>query len=85
MNNPRYIIMGRDECGDEFRPDYPEFSSDGKASAYMTDAREQYPEARSLWVEMLKDKDYYIQRRLSCDDPHGYDDPHGDYDTENGY
>ena len=39
MNNARYIIMGRDECGDEFRPDYPEFSSDGKASAYMTDAQ----------------------------------------------
>jgi len=81
MTNPRYIIMGRDECGDEFRlTAFSSYISEDKASVDMTEAREQYPEAQSLWVEMLKDKDYYIQRRLSCDDPHGYDDPHGDYD-----
>jgi hypothetical protein len=80
MTNPRYIIMGRDECGDEFRTDTFSYISEQRAMADLAIARGRHPESQSLWVEMLKDKDYYIQRRLSCDDPHGYDDPHGDYD-----
>lgn len=56
-----YIIMGRDECGDEFRPDYAAFFSEADAYSKLGEARERYPEARSLWVELLKDKAYYSE------------------------
>lgn len=58
-----YIIMGRDECNYEFRPDFPAFVSEDNAYANLGAARERYPEARSIWVELLKDKDFYLQQR----------------------
>lgn len=61
-----YIIMGRDECGDEFRPDFPNFATNDAACAKIFEAWEQYQEARSLWVELLRDQDYYM-RELSND------------------
>ena len=65
-----YIIMGRDECNTEFRPDYPDFYTEDAAYAKLGEARERYPEARSLWVELLRDKAYYQELRMSrsCDE-----------------
>lgn len=56
-----YIIMGRDECGDEFRPEFKAFHSCDEAECNLADAREAYPEARAIWVEELKDKAYYAR------------------------
>ena len=58
-----YIIMGRDECNYEFRPDFPDFATEDDAYAKLDAARERYPEARSIWVELLRDKDFYLQQR----------------------
>jgi len=63
-----YIIMGRDECNQEFRPDFKNFESEDDAYAKLNAARERYPEARSLWVELLRDKDYYLQRHQESDE-----------------
>lgn len=59
-----YIIMGRDECNTEFRPSYPEFKTENEAYEYLGEARERYPEARSLWVEELMDKGYFLRSAL---------------------
>ena len=63
-----YIIMGRDECNQEFRPDFKNFESEDDAYAKLNSARERYPEARSIWVELLRDKDYYLQRHQESDE-----------------
>lgn len=68
-----YIIMGTDECGMEFRPNFPNFATENEAYQRLSDAREQYAEARSLWVELLRDKDYYMQNR-DWDDPYYHED-----------
>lgn len=57
-----YIIMGRDECNQEFRPNFPDFATEDDAYAKLSAARERYPEARSIWVELLRDKDFYLQQ-----------------------
>lgn len=57
-----YIIMGCDECNQEFRPNFPSFATEDGAYAKLDAARERYPEARSIWVELLKDKDYYLDQ-----------------------
>jgi hypothetical protein len=54
-----HIIMGKDECGAEFRADECKFKSADAASEWLPEARENYPEARSLWVEEYKDKAYF--------------------------
>jgi hypothetical protein len=54
--------MGRDECNYEFRPDFPAFATEDDAYEKLDAARERYPEARSIWVELLRDKDYYMQK-----------------------
>lgn len=53
-----YIIIGRDECGDELRLAGPFFS---EAAAYekLPESREEYPEFTRINVEVLKDKAYY--------------------------
>ena len=33
-----YIIMGKDECNMEFRPDYPSFNSEDEAYAKLGEA-----------------------------------------------
>ena len=58
-----YIIMGRDECNQEFRPRFPEFESEEDAYLKLDEARDTYQEARSLWVEELRDKEYYLKHR----------------------
>jgi len=64
-----YIIMARDECNDEFRPrPYIDYRTEDEAYNQLNAARERYPEARSFWVELLKDKDYYLQKHLDCDE-----------------
>ena len=63
-----YIIMGRDECNEHFRPDFPEFNTKEEAYAKLSEARYRYQEARAIWVELLKDKDYYLQQREYHDD-----------------
>ena len=57
-----YIIMGRDECNVEDRPNYPEFATEQEAYDKLDEARENYPEYRSLWVEELHDKAYYLDK-----------------------
>lgn len=57
-----YIIMGCDECNQEFRPNFPDFATEDDAYATLDAARIRYPEARSLWVELLKDKTFYLQQ-----------------------
>ena len=73
----RYIIMGKDECNQEFRPDYNAFDTEDLAYAKLPEARKRYPEARSIWVEMLKDKQYYFEQR--CAEEY-WDEEHDTYD-----
>lgn len=71
-----YIIMGKDECNQEFRPDYGAFDTEDLAYAKLSEARERYPEARSIWVEMLKDKAYYSELYANRDP---WDEDHDPY------
>jgi|5B_taG_2_1085324.scaffolds.fasta_scaffold02502_7 RNA binding exosome subunit len=64
-----YIVMGRDECGDEFRPSANQWTQSADADRELTELRERFPEARALWVEMLKDKAYFSELRSEWDDP----------------
>lgn len=57
-----YIVMGRDECNQEFRPDYPAFDTEEEAFEKAIEARHRYEEARSIWVESLRDKDFYLNK-----------------------
>ena len=63
-----WIVMGRDECNDEFRPSSSKWASEDEAYAELSTLRKQYEEARSMWVEMLKDKDYYLNKHRDYDD-----------------
>jgi hypothetical protein len=69
--------MGKDECNQEFRPDYDAFDAEDLAYAKLSEARKRYPEARSIWVEMLKDKQYYLEQR--CNEEY-WDEEHDPYD-----
>jgi hypothetical protein len=60
--------MGRDECNDEFRPSSKKWESEDEAYAELSTLRKQYEEARSMWVEMLKDKSYYLDLHRDYDD-----------------
>ena len=55
----RFIVMGRDECNMEFRPSNRTHRSQDEAHNELVELRDQYQEARSMWVELLKDKAYY--------------------------
>ena len=57
-----YIIMGRDECNEEFRASPGEWATFEMAANDIPRLRQRYPEARNLWVEQLRDKDYYLQQ-----------------------
>jgi hypothetical protein len=69
-----WIIMGVDECGMEFRADQKTFSTSDAAYDRLDEAREDYPEARRIWVEELRDKDYYMQKHMASDEDWYYDD-----------
>ena len=62
-----YIVMGKDECGSEFRPSSKTWASSDDAYSELSLLRDRYPEARSLWVEELRDKDYYLSMRMNRD------------------
>ena len=72
----RWIVMGRDECNDEFRPSSNSWASEDEAYTELSSLRERYAEARSMWVEMLRDKDYYLSKHRDYDYP---DDDYGYY------
>ena len=55
----RYIVMGIDECGSEFRPDEKSYTTSTRAMRSMPSLKEQYPEARRFWVEICKDRAYW--------------------------
>ena len=59
----KWIVMGRDECDQEFRCSSQVWTYEGDAYDEALEMYDTYPEARAIWVEQLKDKDYYIQRR----------------------
>jgi hypothetical protein len=73
-----YIIMGRDECNDEFRVTNTEYVSMNAAYNDMIAAREDYPEARSIWTELLKDAAYFARLHASYDRDE-YDHYYGTY------
>lgn len=50
-----YIIMGIDECGTEFRPSSEVYTTETLANEAISEVRERYPEARSVWVELHKE------------------------------
>jgi hypothetical protein len=55
-----WIVMARDECGDETRVSDSEWSSEGEALVEAAALRDRHPEYRRWWVETLRDKDYYL-------------------------
>lgn len=55
-----YIVMARDECNDETRASDYEWSNEDDAWKEASEIRERHPEWRRVWVEMLRDKDYYL-------------------------
>jgi hypothetical protein len=54
-----YIIMGVDECNQEFRPNEKEYGSRKSAERDLDAITERYVEARGFWVEEHKDMQYY--------------------------
>ena len=64
----RWIVMGRDECNDEFRPSDKHWLREDDAYAELSQLRKRYAEARSMWVELLKDKAYFQSLRESHED-----------------
>lgn len=64
----RWIVMGRDECNDEFRPSDKTWTDQNAANEELSNLRVMYPEARSMWVELLKDKAYFQSLRESHED-----------------
>lgn len=70
-----YIVMGKDECGSEFRPSSQAWASSDDAYNELETLRERFPEARGLWVEELRDKAYYSSQRYSD----YWDQEHDDY------
>ena len=63
----KFIVMGRDECNDEFRPSSKTHRSQSEAHNELVELREVYQEARSMWVELLKDKDFFMRERDQWD------------------
>ena len=57
-----YIVMGRDECGDEFRPSSKYWKTEGEAVKEMTKIEDEYVEARGFWVEEYRDRQWYAER-----------------------
>lgn len=57
----RYIVMATNECGQEFRPSSRTHFGSNDAYDELEYLQEQYPDARSMWVEELRDSDYYMR------------------------
>ena len=58
-----YIVMGKDECGSEFRPSNRTWSDIDDAYDELEKLREKFEEARSMWVEVLHDQAYFNKNR----------------------
>lgn len=56
-----YVVMGRDECNQEFRCSNAEWETESSAEAEALEMYDKYPEARAIWVELLRDKAYYMR------------------------
>lgn len=54
-----YIVMGKDECNTEFRPSSKKHDTEDAAIRELHYLREQYQEARALWVEPLMDNEFF--------------------------
>ena len=59
-----YIVMARDECNEEFRPSCRQHSDEEQAYAEMDSLSEEFPEARSFWVEEMVDYRALARRRM---------------------
>ena len=70
----KFIVMGKDECNDEFRPSNLTHPSQSDAHNELVELSDRYPEARSMWVELLKDKDFFMREREEWD-THLYGEP----------
>lgn len=69
-----YIVMGKDECGTEFRVVDKEFHSMEEACVAAEEARPEYPEARSIWAELYKDKYYFMAQMADRHPDDEYED-----------
>ena len=81
-----YIIMAIQEEGSETRiSDYDTdgngFASEERAYDALDKAKEHYPEYRQIWVEQLKDMDYWARQIMLGDEygPGYMQDPYDDY------
>ena len=70
-----YIIMGTDECGDEFRADDKNYPTKAEAIRNIDAAFNNYQEARNIWIEELRDKGYYQEQYNQAE---FYQDEYGD-------
>ena len=71
-----YIIMAIDECGDEICPSRSKkYPSEAQAIEDMIKLKESHQEYRGWWVELLRDKAYYTERRLQFEQQHPGLDP----------
>ena len=68
-----YIIMGIDECGQDFRPNDKRYGSRKSAERDLEAVTERYPEARGFWLEEHKDKSYYQEQAQRLYDNDQYD------------
>jgi len=68
-----YIIMGIDECNQEFRPNEKKYGSRKSAERDLDVVTERYVEARGFWVEEYKDKSYYQKQAQILYDNDQYD------------
>ena len=73
-----YIIMAIQEEGSEIRiTDFDEtnrgFRNASTARSKLAECRENYPEFRRIWVEELKDSEYWASRVYSDMDEFGND------------
>jgi hypothetical protein len=79
-----YILMAEQEEGSEVRisefdPGPRGFNTACEAGRFIHKARERYPESRRIWVEMLRDsdywRDYFAQRHAQGVDDYPEDFP----------
>jgi len=63
-----YIVMAIDECGEECRPSDQAHATFDGAFAEKDELLNEHCEYRYLWVEELRDKDYYLRTRLAMEE-----------------
>jgi len=73
MPRRSYIVMARDECGEEFRPSIKVHTSMEKANASIPRLRIEYPECRGMWAEVFMDRAYFEAEHQDRYDEDTYD------------